>query len=149
MSSFGPAAGGGADDDAAGEAVLLAELADDAAQAAALLARVDLARHADVVHGRHEDQEAARHGGVRGEPGALGAERLLGHLDDDLLAFLQQLFDLGLGALLALAIAPAAAAPCPPLAAGRRTVAVGRAAGSSSSVSRRSNSSKVATTSET
>ena len=60
MSSFGRPRRRGADDHAAGEAVLLAELADDAAQAAALLARFDLPRHADVVDGRHEHEEPAR-----------------------------------------------------------------------------------------
>ena len=94
---LGPAGGGGADDDAAGEAVRLAELADDAAQAAALLARLDLARDADVIDRRHEHQEAARHRHVRGEARALGAERLLDDLDEDLLAFLEQVFDLRLG----------------------------------------------------
>ena len=93
---LGPAGGGGADDDAAGEAVRLAELADDAAQAAALLARLDLARDADVIDRRHEHQEPARHRHVRGQARALGAERLLDDLDEDLLAFLQQLFDLRL-----------------------------------------------------
>ncbi len=96
---------------------LLAELADDAAQAAALVARFDLAGHADVVDRRHEDEEAAGHRGVRGEARALRPERLLGHLDDDLLPFLQELFDLRLGALVAVAVA--AAPPRPPLRAGR------------------------------
>ena len=104
MSSLERPLGGGADDHAAGEAVLLAELADDAAQARALFARFDLARHADVVDRRHEHQEPARHRHVRGQPRALGAERLLDDLDEDLLAFLQQVFDLGLG-LVAIAIA--------------------------------------------
>ena len=99
MSSFGSAAGGGPDDHAAGEAVLLAELADDAAQAPALFARLDLARDADVIDRRHEDQEAARHGDVRGEARALGAERLLDDLDEDFLPFLQQVFDLGFRAV--------------------------------------------------
>ncbi len=103
---LGPAARRGADDDAAGEAVRLAELADDAAQAAALLARLDLARHADVIHRRHEDEEAPGHRDVRGEAGALGAERLLHHLDDDLLPFLQELFDLRLRAILTIALGP-------------------------------------------
>src|SRR5688572_1508559 len=115
---FRPAARGGADDDAAGEAVLLAELADDAAQAAALLARVDLPRHADVVHGRHEHQKAARHRGMAGQAGALRAQRLLRHLHDDLLRFLDELFDLGLGAFLALAAPAAAAAALPTRGAG-------------------------------
>ena len=96
MSSFGPAGGRGADDDAAGEAVRLAELADDAAQPRALLARLDLARDADVIDGRHEHEEPPRHRDVRGEAGALGAERLLDDLDQDLLAFLEQVLDLEL-----------------------------------------------------
>src|SRR5438105_8979139 len=90
------AAGRRPDDDAAGEAVRLAELADDAAQTAALLARFDLARHADVIHRRHEHQEAPGHRHVRGEARALRAERLLHHLDDDLLSFAQQFLDLRL-----------------------------------------------------
>ena len=112
----GAAAGRGADDDAAAEAVLLAELLDDAAQAVALVARVDLAGDADVVDRRHEDEKAAGQRGVRRQPRALGAQRLFGDLDDDLLAFLQELFDFRLG--------PALAAParCPrPRAALRRT----------------------------
>ena len=96
---------GGADDDAAGEPVLLAELADDASQSAAFLSRVDLAGHAHVVDRGHEDQEPPGHRRVGGEPRPLGAERLLGHLDDDLLAFLQEFFDLRLRVLLAFAIA--------------------------------------------
>ena len=93
---LGPAGSGGADDHAAGEAVLLAELADDAAEPGALVARLDLARDADVIHRRHEDQEAARHGGMRGQPRALGAERFLDDLDEDLLPFLEQVLDLRL-----------------------------------------------------
>src|SRR5262249_45043212 len=105
-----PPGGGGADDHAAGEAVRVAELADDAAQAAALLARLDLARYADVIDGRHEHQETPRHGDVRGEPRAFGAERLLHHLDDDLLPLAQQRFDLRLRPLTPrLALLPAAA----------------------------------------
>ncbi len=103
---LGSAAGRGADDDPAREPVLLAEFAHDAPQAATLVARIDLAGNADVVDRRHEHQKPAGHRRVRGEAGALGAERLLGDLDDDLLAFLQQLFDLWLGALLPVAIAP-------------------------------------------
>ena len=60
---------------------------------AALVARLDLARHADVIDRRHEDQEAARHRDVRGEARALGAERLLDDLDEDFLPFLEQVFD--------------------------------------------------------
>ncbi len=96
MSSLGRPGGGGADDDAAGEAVGFAELADDAAQPRALVARFDLARHADVIDRRHEHQKPSRHRDVRGQPRALGAERLLDDLDQDLLAFLQQVLDLRL-----------------------------------------------------
>ena len=75
MSSFGRPAAAGADDDAAGEAVSAPRnSADDAAQAAALVARIDLAGDADVVDRRHEHEEAARHGRVRGEARALGAD---------------------------------------------------------------------------
>ena len=53
----------------------------------------DLARDADVVDGRHVDQEAAGQRDVRGDARALLAQRLLGDLNDDLLAFLQQIGD--------------------------------------------------------
>ena len=100
---------GGADDDAAGEPVRLAELLDDVAQPRPLLAGLDLPRHADVIDGRHEDQEAPRHRDVRGEPRPLGAERLLDDLDQDLLALLQQVLDLRLGLIaIPIAVAPAA-----------------------------------------
>jgi hypothetical protein len=101
---------GRADDDAAREVPLLAELADDAAQAAPLVARVDLPRDADVVDGGHEHQEASRQGRMRRDARALGAQRLLDHLDQDLLAFLQELVDFGLGAAIAAAPVGATAA---------------------------------------
>ena len=108
MSASDRPLGGGADDDAAGEAVLLAELLDDAAQARPLFARLDLAGHADVIDRRHEHQEAPRHRDVRRQPRALGAERLLDDLDQDLLALLQQVFDLRLRLIpIAVAVAPA------------------------------------------
>ena len=104
--------------------VLVAELLDDAAQPGALFATVDLARDADVVHRRHEHQEAARQRDVAGQTSALGAKRLLGHLDDHVLAFFQQLFNLRLGrvflALFAVATAAAAATPFAALPARRR-----------------------------
>src|SRR5204863_629333 len=53
----------------------------------------DPARDADVIHRRHEDQVPAGQGDVPGRPGALGADGLLGDLDDDLLTFLQQVLD--------------------------------------------------------
>src|SRR5688572_31620874 len=51
---------------------------------------------------------------MAGQPRALSAERLLGHLDDHILAFLQQLFDLRLRAAIpVVAIAAIAAAATP------------------------------------
>ena len=122
-----PARGRGADDHAAAEVVLLAELADNAAQARALLAAVDLPRDADVIHGRHEHQEASRQRDMTRQARALGAERLLGDLDDDVLAFLEQLFDLRLGSALLAFVAVAATAAATPLRRGagrRRTLRV-------------------------
>jgi hypothetical protein len=98
---FGSTASRGPDDDAAGKPVLLAELADDAAEAGALLARIDFAGHTDMVDRRHEDQKAPRHRHVRGQPGALGAQRLFDDLNQDLLPFLQQVFDLRLRPVIA------------------------------------------------
>jgi hypothetical protein len=98
---FRPAGGRGPDDDAAGKAVLLPEFPHDAAQPAALFARIDLSGNADVVDRRHEHQEAPRHRRVRGKAGALGTKRLLGYLDDDLLPFLEEFLDLWLSVPLA------------------------------------------------
>ena len=134
MSSSGGRGGGRADDHAAGEAVRLAELADDAAQARPLLARLDLARDADVVDRRHEHEEPAGHRHVRGEPGALRAERLLDHLDEDLLPLAQQLLDLRPAAARR-ALRARRRPPSPPPPRPRRPD------------SRRSNSSSVSTTS--
>ena len=62
-------------------------------QAQALFVARDLARDADVLERRHVDHEAARQGDVRRDARALLAERLLRDLDDDFLAFLQQVAD--------------------------------------------------------
>ena len=48
---------------------------------------------------RREDEEAARQRDLRGEPGALAADRVLRHLDQDRLAVLQHVLDPGRGAL--------------------------------------------------
>ena len=53
----------------------------------------DAARDADVIDRRHEHQVAAGQRDVAGDARALGADRLLGHLDDDLLPFLEQVLD--------------------------------------------------------
>jgi hypothetical protein len=85
----------GADDD---PVALRLEPVDDLAQAVALLVPHDAARNADVALGGHEHQVAARQRDVRGQARALGADRLLGDLDQDFLVGLQQVLDL-LGAV--------------------------------------------------
>ncbi len=65
----------------------------DALQAQALLVAGDLARDAGVLERRHVDHVSAGQRDVRRDARALLAERLLGDLDDDLLAFLQQFGD--------------------------------------------------------
>ena len=88
--ALGDVLGDGADDEArAGRAHRL----DDVAQPPALLVRGDAPRDADVVDRRHEHQVTARQRDVAGGARALGADRLLRDLDDDLLPFLQQVFD--------------------------------------------------------
>jgi hypothetical protein len=82
----------------------------------------DAARDADVLHRRHVDDVAARERDVARHARALGADRVLGHLDDDLLPLLDDLVDGG-GALqaqpavaavsVAAAFAPAAIAIAP------------------------------------
>ena len=71
---------------------------DDVAQPAPLLVGGDAPRDADVIDRRHEHQVTAGQRDVAGRPRALGADRLLGHLDDDLLALFQQVLDAGAAA---------------------------------------------------
>ena len=120
------AVGDGADDEAG---ALRAHAVHQLAQAAPLAVALDAARDADVVDGGHEDQVAAGDGDVAGDAGPLGADGVLGDLDDDLLPFLEQVLDVLLlagAALLVAAVAvvavpAAAAAPSrPPLAVSRR-----------------------------
>ena len=72
---------GGAHDESAGP--VLAFAVDDALQPLALFLGADLARDADVVHGRHVDQEAAGQRDMAGDARALLADGLLGDLDQD------------------------------------------------------------------
>ena len=65
----------------------------DPFQPQALVIAGNLAGHADVVHGRHVDQEAAGQRDVRSDARALLSQRLLGDLNDNLLPFLQQVAD--------------------------------------------------------
>ena len=130
---LGTPRGGGPDDQAPGEPVLFPELAHDRAQPAALGAVLDLAGDAHVIDGGHEHEKAARDGDVRGEARALGAERLLRDLDDDLLALVEEFLDLRLvgpavlgGVGLAARVPPASAAAALFLVARRRVARVGR-----------------------
>ena len=88
---LGLSGGGGADDDAL---VLGLDLVEDLAEPPPLVLLLDAAADAHVVHRGHEHQGAPRQGDVGGDPGALGAHRVLGHLDQHALARLQQIPDL-------------------------------------------------------
>src|SRR5204863_6307227 len=61
-----------------------------------------------MIDRRHEYEKASRHRRVRGQARALGADRLLRDLDDDLLAFFQELLDFRLRTFVAVAIAASA-----------------------------------------
>ena len=92
------ARGGRADDRAAAVQV---EALGGAAQALALLV-VEALGDADALAGRRVDHVAPGDGELHRQPGALGLQRVLDDLDDDLLAGLEQVGDL-LAALLAAA----------------------------------------------
>ncbi len=62
-------------------------------QAETFVVARDLARDADVIDGRHVHQEAAGQRDVRSDARAFLTQRLLGDLDDDFLAFFQQVAD--------------------------------------------------------
>src|SRR5690606_22044892 len=108
---------GGADDEAD---VARPDALDDLAQAAPLAVGLDAPRHADARARRREHQVAPRDRDVRGDARALGADRLLGDLDHDLLSLGQDRVDLR--HLAAGAVAPGAAAA--PAARARRLVLV-------------------------
>ena len=63
------------------------------AQPLPLVLVLDAGRHTDAVAERHEDQVARRDRDESGEPRALGAERILEHLDEDVGALAHQLAD--------------------------------------------------------
>jgi len=67
----------------------------NALQALALFIGLDLAADADVGDGGHEDQEASGQGDVRGDARALLGDRLLGDLNQYLLAGFQEVADDG------------------------------------------------------
>ena len=66
----------------------------DALQPLPLFVGCDLARNSGMVHGRHVDQKPPRQRDVAGNARALLADRLLGNLHQNFLAFLQQIADL-------------------------------------------------------
>ncbi len=79
--------------------VRLPEGLHDLAEPLPLLAVLDAAGNADVVHAGHHNEIPARDADVGGDPRTLGADGLLRDLDDDVLAFLQKVLDLrGVGA---------------------------------------------------
>ena len=95
-------------------------------QPLALFVRSDLAAHADVAHRGHEDQEASRQGDMRSNARALFGDGLLGDLNQNLLAGLEQVADDGQvrglhrmarGTAAAIALLPAATATAGPAVA--------------------------------
>ena len=90
------AVGGGADD----EAVLRrADLVEDLAQPLALVVGQALGDAVGAGLVRDHDHEPPGQAHLLGEAGALGPDRVLGHLDDDRLAVAQEPLDLGAAAL--------------------------------------------------
>ena len=88
---FGAAVAGGAHDVAARNAG--AVRLQNAFQAQAFVIAGNFARDADMLDGRHVHQEAAGQGDVRSDARALLSQWLLGDLDDDFLAFPEQIAD--------------------------------------------------------
>ena len=78
---------------------------DERTKALALLAVADLAAHPDARGERHVDEEASRHGDLRGDTRALRGDRLLAHLNEELLAALQHVLDRRRISLVALELA--------------------------------------------
>src|SRR6185312_12423918 len=71
---------------------------ENSLQPVALFLRTDLPGNARVVHRRHEHQESAGQRDVTGDAGALLRHGFLRDLNEDFLAFFQQLIDLRHGA---------------------------------------------------
>src|SRR5471032_374237 len=87
---------GGANDEPAGA---FSDPLEDLLETASLPLALDAPGNADVIDGRHVDQEPARQGDVRRDPSALGGDGVFGDLHHDLLTFTQQVRDRGLGAV--------------------------------------------------
>ena len=82
----------GADDEAAGR-IGRNQCLDAAAQGLALGLVLDALRDADVLFLRQKHQQPAGDGNLRGQPRALGADRVLEHLHDDVLALAENALD--------------------------------------------------------
>src|SRR5580765_3566126 len=62
-------------------------------QSMTLVVRLNLARHPNVLNGRHVNKKTTGQRDVRGNPGAFLSDWLLGNLNQDLLTFTQQVGD--------------------------------------------------------
>src|SRR5579859_322409 len=87
----GGAAGSRSNDEAAG--IAAASFADETAEARAIFRAFDFARDADVIDGRHVDEETAGKRYVAGDARAFFAERFFGDLDDNILTRLKHFTD--------------------------------------------------------
>ena len=88
---------GGAHDVAAPPAALQREPRDQLAQPRALRLVLDARRHADLGAARHVDEEARGQRDVRRQPRALGAQRILHDLHQEIVALAHQRADVRLG----------------------------------------------------
>ena len=88
---FGCALGRGPHDESAGGFAALVD--KNPFQALSFFIRRNLAAHSDVRDRGHEDQKAARQGDMRSNARALLGDRLLGNLNQNLLARFQQIAD--------------------------------------------------------
>src|SRR5207248_1447628 len=88
---FGDVLADGANDDAAG--VLRQNFLDLRAQTLSRLAVADLATHAHAFSERHVDEKAAGEGDLRSHARTLGGNRLLGDLNDQVLAALEHILN--------------------------------------------------------
>ena len=91
---LGPAFGGRPGDKAARERSLVFQ--NRVPQAESLLLGGNLSRDANVGHGGHVNQVAARQCNMRGNPSPFGPQRFPGDLNQDFLTFLQNVGNLHL-----------------------------------------------------
>ena len=92
--ALGSLQAGGPDDEA--QALGGIQLVHDLAELAALAFVDDLARDADAVQARHQDEVAAGNADISGKGRALGADALLDDLDEHLVATAEDVLDGGL-----------------------------------------------------